>query len=1503
MNLYINKIFFFTVLGLLLLPSSMINAIADGNIEAGRAYPQEIDNKNRKDNLGKNQNSSNADTPQLIASNIQTVSNILSSSPSELTEQAKSYALGKLNSTVASETQKWLSQFGTARINFGLDRKGTLKNNALDLLLPLYDNKTDWLFFSQLGYRNKDSRDTINVGLGGRYFYQDWMYGLNTFYDRDLTGKNQRLGLGGEIWGDYIKFSANTYYRLSDWRNSQHFKDYDERPANGYDINGEFFLPAYPNLGAKLAYEQYFGDNVTLFNRDTKQKNPSLAKLGLTYTPVPLFTLGMDYKQGGSGHSETQFLANLSYKLGVPLSAQLSPDNVAAMRTLAGSRYDLVERNNNIVLDHQKKTIVQLTLPETITGFSQEEQDITVKLSSNTAVKQIHWTTNDDFAKHGGKLSSRVGHTITVTLPKYLSGDNQNNNYPIYARAELENNQKSAPAEMRVMVKPFMLQKREEANFTPPGPLPATGEKKDGYTFDPVITFDTVNGKPIKSATIDHVQWLTDPKIGADSGLQFIDWEPSGVVATVEHGHFKRKPVLVSTQPHKEVKVYLQLGGQSPQLAGKVSFDANPANIHVGKVTVSPAVPSLIADGAHTYTYSAVILDTNNNPVKNQGIADVNWSKDKDQAGLIWHPSNGAITTDSEGKLTATTTLASTVAIKDVMVSLAIGDQKPVPAEQSVSFTTTTTPQDYHVDGNIQCSSPASATVTAGGHDKYTYKATIVGSDGKFVPNAKIPNAVWKIENPQNIDGLNLDPSDLTTDGGGILTASLTSKKVYKGDVLVSLTVGNHKPVQATCSVDFIADTKNYRISGDIQISPPRTLAGNRNDQYKYQAVIVGGDGLPVRKEEIKNAVWNIEKPKGIKGLDLVPSDKTTDEQGRLTATLTSNKAVKDVLVSLTVGKQTVKATYTVDFKAGNISITPDQVDSRLVNEHYTYIVTITDDATQPQSDKKVDWDLKKPIPPGVSFIHKDEKTNQHGKATAILTSKLATALPNEPENVIVTVSSEGKSLDADPIKFVWPEIKPLQFTQNNGTLSPGDSYDLTAAVMGADGKPYTGTGFQFQWRIKQPASGTVKGLTLSPTGKVSVSNGALKATLTSTADTPLTTNAQVCLTVADTGAPSFGQPLSPEQCSDPISFQQPEFEIHSVEVYGVDKNGTWKAPNKPPEPFDPHNPLLGDGNGKYIYRALITRKVGGVDTPVANQVISNVKWVRAPNQHNIDEGSEIPQPDWDQANKTDGNGYLYATLMSHVGFDNLPVTFYMDNSQGDPMTGLASQNVSFAAVPEKAGIRIYNVSNEKAYAYFTENNKPYNIFPSLRGELRKPSSSNPDGGENLSDGGEDVHYHTTSSAISIDQSGVITFISLAPADITATVTRKNGAIYQYTYKTDPLRQFTPMNTRYPNPSKPTDHNETCESAGATSPLDTDVEQASSTSITSLYDEYSAHNLSPYEFGFLDDFNHKDNQEQSIKVKSKQKSGYFSFNSYYGYVDESGSKNPEPAFVVCVKYK
>ncbi|WP_167383244.1 inverse autotransporter beta domain-containing protein [Xenorhabdus ishibashii] len=847
----------------------------------------------KKNSVKENNHTSNADTQYFIAKNLQMAGSLLSSSPSELAEKAKSYAVGQVNGLVTSEAQKWLSQFGTARINFGLDKKGSRKNSSIELLLPLYDNKADWLFFSQLGYRNKDSRDTINLGLGGRYFYQDWMYGLNTFYDNDLTDKNQRLGLGGEMWADNIKLAANTYFRVSNWKNSRDFVGYYERPANGFDISGEFFLPAYPNLGAKLTYEQYFGDEVTLFDRDTKQKNPVLATLGLSYTPVPLFTLGVDYKQG-NGHNETQFLANLSYRLGVPLSVQLSPENVATARTLAGSRYDLVERNNHIVLEHQAKPAAQLSLPEVITGYSGSQQDITAKFSSESPLKQIHWATNKDFEQHGGKLSSKTGNTINVTLPTYLSGDNQNNNYPIYAVAEWENNQKSAPAEMRVIVRPFMLKKQEGANFTPAGPLPATGDQKDGYTFDPVITFDTAANAPIKNVTINHVQWITDPKIGPENGLKLLDWGTSDSVVLDENGRFKQKPVLVSTQPYKDVKVYLQIDSQPPELVGEVSFGENLASFHVNKVEVSPAVPSLIANGSQAYTYSAVVLDGNNNPVKNQKIANVTWKITQNGKEVsitdpdIKFTTNGDTTT-TDGELTAK--LSSKKEMKDVIVSLSIEGHSAVSAQTKVTFTTDT--QDYSID-QAGITSEKLKSLSADNYQQYQFMATILGVDGKPVKEGSvISDAHWKIDKPSDAskNGIILIP-DTKTDSKGNLKAIITSTKAYTGDVVVSLQLGKHKPVQSpTYTVDF----------GPAEISPiisdlPGPIAVNST--YNLTVTVTDSEGNPLHNKTVNwhTKIDNTDNPSAVK----ISPSSTTNPSGKATTTLTSYTA-QDVIVTASV--------------------------------------------------------------------------------------------------------------------------------------------------------------------------------------------------------------------------------------------------------------------------------------------------------------------------------------------------------------------------------------------------------------------------------------------------------------------------------------------------------------------------------------------------------------------------------------------------------------------------
>lgn len=1055
--------------------STMIQAFAGGNITTKNPLIQEISKKenidfqvnelnkkfldsntNKEDNFKKkDSNISTSDTENVIASNIQTVSNILSSSPSELAEQARSYTLGKFNSVVSSEAQKWLSQFGTVRINFGLDTKGTLENNSFDLLLPFYDNKTDWLLFSQFGYRNKDSRNTINVGLGGRYFYQNWMYGLNTFYDHDLTGKNQRLGLGGEIWGDYIKLSANTYWRLSDWQKSKSFKDYQERPANGYDINGEFFLPAYPNLGAKLTYEKYFGDNVTLFNRDTKQKNPSLAKLGLTYTPIPLFTIGVDYKQGERGYTETQFLANLDYKLGVPLSVQLSPENVAPMRTLAGSRYDLIERNHNIVLEHQKRPIAQLSLPETIIGYSREQHDIIAKLSSDTSVKQIHWTTSKDFESHGGKLSSNVGNTIRITLPKYLSDKNQSNNYPIYAFAELENNQKLSPVEMRVIVRPFMVKKREEASFTPAGPLPATGNKQDGYTFNPIITFDTSNGAPIKNTIIHHAQWMTDPKTGPDSGLQFIDWEKLDDIEIDGNGHFKHKPILISSKPHKNVKVYLQLDNQPQQLVGEVRFDENIVNFKIDKIEILPQAPSLVANGTQAYTYTAIILDGDQS-AKNKKITNVKWSitrngqDETDNKQLILNPKGD--TTGRDGELTAT--LASKEALDNLQVSLSIENHSPVHAEQLVSFYAD--PKNYQVkDIHVDQKGP----LTADGIQKYTYTAVITDGNGNKLGNTKISNVSWST-NKESVKELILTKENETTGSSdGKLIAYLTSKKEVN-DVLVSLSIEGHAPVwiDPTHAVSFNPE----RIS-QIEVSPTTPILVNKT--YTLKIKVTDDTSTAESGQKVK---WSI-KDTSQQGLTFNPAISTVGTDGKATTTLTSTQVQNVTVVASVDGIETKEADVvfawptikkpTFTPASGNVTADADKHPNNAY--HYTAHVYDADGKTPyTEKDIKFKWRLK-PLangnaPQNTWLSEKGEVTTEPDGTLKV--NLMSSQLNPVMTDVVVCLAVVGKnSIEipsteqcADPVSFV----KPVEDLKIEGDLEV--TFDPhKPIIMGGSVEPY----------------------------------------------------------------------------------------------------------------------------------------------------------------------------------------------------------------------------------------------------------------------------------------------------------------------------------------------------------------------------------------------------------------------------------------------------------------
>lgn len=298
--------------------------------------------------------------PMKMARTAQTVGaqNWNSMTGDQVKNQAEGWAKNQVKSQMIDplqqQAQELLGKFGKAQVGISVDDKGDFSKSTASLFSPWYENDA-MVAFSQAGIHDQDSRTIGNFGAGLRWDRGTWMMGYNAFLDQDFSRNHSRLGLGAELWTDSLKLATNYYRPLSGWKDSPDFDDYEERPAKGFDVRLQGYLPAYPHLGASFVYEQYYGDEVALFGKEHLQKDPSAITLGLDYTPFPLVTLKASHKEGQQGQNEAKLDMQLNYHLGTPLSKQLDPGNVAAMRTLMGSRYDLVDRNYDMVLEYREK--------------------------------------------------------------------------------------------------------------------------------------------------------------------------------------------------------------------------------------------------------------------------------------------------------------------------------------------------------------------------------------------------------------------------------------------------------------------------------------------------------------------------------------------------------------------------------------------------------------------------------------------------------------------------------------------------------------------------------------------------------------------------------------------------------------------------------------------------------------------------------------------------------------------------------------------------------------------------------------------------------------------------------------------------------------------------------------------------------------------------------------------------------------------------------------------
>ncbi len=795
-------------------------------------------------------------------------------SRSQGVEDAVAQGLGMLSGAASQASRSW---FDSHHITSALQLEGTrggIEGASLDVLLPFYNEGTR-LWFVQSGLRRADTysddyRTTVNMGLGYRHSVGGWLVGGNGFYDRDLTGENARLGVGLEAWADFFKLSVNGYQPLSDWNPSPDQVDYLERPAKGWDVRAEGYLPAYSLLGATLAYERFYGDEVSLFAPGDRQKNPHAVSVGIVYNPIPLVGLSLDHRIGQHGQADTSASLAFNYRLGEPLAKQLSSANVAASRKLASARYDLVSRNNEIVLEHRLEA-VQMMLPDVISDS--ELKTVEFAVHGAERVNAFSWTGS----AAGFALPLNASGRGALELPAYVAG--AANAYSLQAIGTDRAGRAVVSNAMTVVVQPL-----SAVMSATPASIAATGVhtsvikiKVASASTQPRMAGVTVNWTTTAGTLSDDVS-TTDADGEASVTLTSSTTTNTAIVEAHYGSSTQRASVTFTAGAASDVAltastIRLTADGTSTTRLSAVVQDAHGNSVGAGQavgwstsagtlnhdatltdangvatavltsstvvetasveatsgtgsdvaavafvagepaaLTVTASSPSIVADGSSTSTLSATVTDANNNVV--EAGTTVEWTT---SAGVL---ADVRSVTNASG--TATIVLTSPTAIGQATV-------------EARSGTATSSAVVSLVAGPVAqiVLTRSAETISADGRSTSTISAELRDAQGRTAAAAGGTSVSWAAVGDRTGSTGTLSLMTSVANASGIATTVLTSG-LYEGQSTVTASVG---AMQGTTTVDF-AVTISVRYSG----SDPLTLSG-RGD---VTASVSGADGKPL---------------------------------------------------------------------------------------------------------------------------------------------------------------------------------------------------------------------------------------------------------------------------------------------------------------------------------------------------------------------------------------------------------------------------------------------------------------------------------------------------------------------------------------------------------------------------------------------------------------------------------------------------------------------------------
>ncbi|MGV0006096.1 MAG: inverse autotransporter beta domain-containing protein, partial [Candidatus Porifericomitaceae bacterium WSBS_2022_MAG_OTU9] len=200
-----------------------------------------------------------------------------------------------------------------------------------DSILSLYDSD-QYALIGQAGLQSRGGDAAGNLGLAWRYRAVDnWMLGVNTFYDYLADPRVDRWSFGVEAKSHFVGVSANIYRGIGEERNGtiEHYS------PDGWDMELAGHLEQLPWLEYSARYYNWdLLDGGDLNGSDYK----------LTVRPMPLLGIALRYDSPGGGDSEFGFETTFEYRFDSTFGQQKLFSNVATVGDVWQRRFERVRR-------------------------------------------------------------------------------------------------------------------------------------------------------------------------------------------------------------------------------------------------------------------------------------------------------------------------------------------------------------------------------------------------------------------------------------------------------------------------------------------------------------------------------------------------------------------------------------------------------------------------------------------------------------------------------------------------------------------------------------------------------------------------------------------------------------------------------------------------------------------------------------------------------------------------------------------------------------------------------------------------------------------------------------------------------------------------------------------------------------------------------------------------------------------------------------------------------